>query len=62
MSADTIDRYISYRLIPPSYVAYEKLTISQRDLTNFDETVIYSNKLISSEPDGQCINCHAYKN
>ena len=62
VSADTIDRYISYRLIPPSYVAYEKLTISQRDLTNFDETVIYSNKLISSEPDGQCINCHAYKN
>ena len=62
VSADTIDRYISYRLIPPSYVAYEKLTISQRDLTNFDETVIYNNKLVSSEPDGQCINCHAYKN
>ena len=62
VSADSIDRYISYRLIPPSYVAYEKLTISQRDLTSFDETVIYNNKLVSSEPDGQCINCHAYKN
>ena len=62
VSADTVDRYISYRLIPPSYVAYEKLTISQRDLTTFDETVIYNNKLVSSEPDGQCINCHAYKN
>ena len=62
VSADTIDRYISYRLIPPSYVAYEKLTISQRDLTSFDESVIYNNKLVSSEPDGQCINCHAYKN
>ena len=62
VSSDTIDRYISYRLIPPSYVAYEKLTISQRDLTSFDETVIYNNKLVSSEPDGQCINCHAYKN
>ncbi|MBO5864482.1 MAG: PD40 domain-containing protein [Bacteroidaceae bacterium] len=62
VSGDSIDRYISYRLIPPSYVAYEKLTISQRDLTNFDETVIYCNKFVSSEPDGQCINCHAYKN
>lgn len=62
VSADSIDRYISYRLIPPSYVAYEKLTISQRDLSNFDETVIYNNKFVSSEPDGQCINCHAYKN
>ena len=62
VSADSIDSYISYRLIPPSYVAYEKLTISQRNLSNFDETVIYNNKFVSSEPDGQCINCHAYKN
>ena len=62
VSGDSIDRYISYRLIPPSYVAYEKLTISQRDLTNFEETVVYNNKFVSSEPDGQCINCHAYKN
>ena len=62
VSADSIDPYISYRLIPPSYVAYEKLTISQRDLSNYDETVIYNNKFVSSEPDGQCINCHAYKN
>ncbi len=62
VSGDYVDRYISYRLIPPSYVAYEKLTISQRDLTSYDETVIYNNKLVSSEPDGQCINCHAYKN
>jgi hypothetical protein len=62
VSADSIDPYISYRLIPPSYVAYEKLTISQRNLSNFDETVIYNNKFVSSEPDGQCINCHAFKN
>ena len=48
VSPDSIDRYISYRLIPPSYVAYEKLTISQRDLTNYDETVIYNNKLVFS--------------
>ena len=59
---DPIDPYISYRLIPPSYVAYEKLTINQRNLTNFDEKVIYSNMLVSTEENGQCINCHSYQN
>ena len=62
VSSDSIDAYISYRLIPPSYVAYENLSICQRNLSTFDEDVIYSNFLITSEPDGQCINCHAYKN
>ncbi len=62
VSPDSIDRYISYRLIPPSYVAYEKLAICQRDVTTYDENVIYSNLLVSAEPTGQCINCHAYKN
>ncbi len=62
VSSDSIDRYISYRLIPPSYVAYEKLSICQRDLTTYQEDVVYSNMLVTAEPEGQCINCHAYKN
>ena len=62
VSADSIDSYISYRLIPPSYVAYENLSICQRNLSNYDEEVIYSNTLVPTEPEGQCINCHAYKN
>lgn len=62
VSEDEIDPYISYRLIPPSYVAYEKLTINQRNLANYDEDVVYSNTLIDAEPKGQCINCHSYKN
>ena len=61
VSADEIDPYISYRLIPPSYVAYEKLSICQRELSSYEEDVIYNNMLASAEPDGQCINCHAYK-
>lgn len=60
--AEEIDGYISYRLIQPSYVAYEKLTISQRNITNYDETVIYDNMSVSTEKDGQCINCHSYQN
>ena len=62
VSSDSIDPYISYRLIPPSYVAYENLSICQRALSSYDESVVYHNMLGGSEPNGQCINCHAYKN
>ena len=61
VSPDSIDPYISYRLIPPSYVTYEDLTINQRCLENYDESVIYNNMLCSDGGDGQCINCHNYQ-
>ncbi len=61
VSADSIDPYISYRVIAPSYVSYEELTISQRCLENYDESVIYDNVLCSFEAKGQCINCHNYQ-
>ena len=61
VSPDTIDPYISYRLIAPSFVSYEALTINQRCLENYDESVIYDNMLCSFERDGQCINCHHYQ-
>ncbi len=62
IAPDEIDNYISYRLIEPSYVTYEVMTISQRNLTNFKETVIYNNALLSDGDDGQCANCHSYQN
>lgn len=58
VSNDSIDPYISYRLISPSYVTYEDLTINQRCLENFDESLIYGNMINSDEENGQCINCH----
>ena len=61
VSPDSIDSWLSYRLISPSYVAFEDLTINQRCLENYDEGVIYNNMLCSSEKDGQCINCHSYQ-
>ena len=61
VSPDSIDSYLSYRLILPSYVSYESLTINQRCLENYDESVIYDNMLCSFEKDGQCINCHHYQ-
>lgn len=62
VAEDSIDEYISYRAIQPSYVAYEKLSINQRNLTNFDVREIYNNMSVSNEEVGQCINCHSYKN
>lgn len=61
--AEDIDPYISYRLIPPSYISFERLSLNQRNLTSFNEKLIYSNNLVQKDDDqGQCINCHNYRN
>ena len=61
VSPDSIDPYISYRLISPSYVTYEELTINQRCLENYEESVVFDNMLCSEGTQGQCINCHNYQ-
>ena len=61
VSSDSIDPYISYRLISPSYITYEELTINQRCLENYDESVIYDNMLCTDSEKGQCINCHNFQ-
>ena len=59
---DEIDPYISYRLIPPSYVAYNHMMLAERNLTTYDETVFYDNQAITTKQAGQCVNCHSYQN
>ena len=59
--ADSIDPYISYRLIEPSYISFETMAICQRNLENFDEHEIYNSQALSAEDEGQCINCHSYQ-
>jgi hypothetical protein len=54
ITAETIDPYLSYRLIEPGYEVWNKISIRQRNITNFDEKIIADNNLI----DGSCINCH----
>ena len=56
--ADSIDPYITYRLIRPSYVTYEELSLVERHTESFDERVFYSNMPLSKEDNGQCVNCH----
>lgn len=61
VSKDSIDPWLSYRLISPSYVAYEELTLNQRCLENYEERVMVDNMLCSTETEGQCVNCHSYQ-
>ena len=60
--SDDIDPYISYRIIPVAVESYEKLSIRQRNLTNYKEKVIFANTMIQNNVDQTCINCHHYQN
>ena len=62
VAEEDIDPYISYRVLPPTFVGFEELILKQRNLTNFEETTIYNNHQITEGNEGQCINCHSYQN
>lgn len=62
VAEEEIDSHISYRLIEPSYVQYAAITLNQRDLTSFDESVIHNNAAPADERRGQCMNCHVPRN
>ena len=60
--ADEIDPYLTYRVIPPLFESYQRLSINQRNITNFKEKVVYANSMASKGSQTQCINCHSFKN
>lgn len=62
VAEEPMDAYVSYRLIEPSYVAYENIDIMQREVSTFEESVILSNRSEQRGGDGRCINCHSYQN
>ena len=63
VAKEPIDEYVSYRLIEPSYVAWNFMEIAQRNLTSFEETQIFNNEITCNDKEkGQCINCHSYQN
>lgn len=55
VSADPIDRYLTYRLIPPSYGAFDTMGIYERDLYTSEERALYETRQTTR---GQCVNCH----
>lgn len=62
VAEEPIDTHLSYRLIEPSFVQYSGMTINMRDLTSFDEEIVYSTPTPCDERRGQCINCHVPRN
>ena len=61
VAEEEIDPYLSYRLIEPGYELYRQLGLYQRNLTNFDETVIYENNRSFEDNENHCNNCHNYQ-
>jgi hypothetical protein len=53
---EDIDRYLAYRKIYPAYSAWGRMGIYQRDLYNYDESVVLDNDYF----DGGCLNCHSF--
>ncbi len=62
VAEEPIDGFLAYRLIEPGYELYRQLGLYQRNLTNFDEAVIYENNRTFTDKDNHCINCHNFQN
>lgn len=55
VSCDEIDPWIMYRLLPPGYEGWNRMSICQRNLNTFEERVLMDNTMNGKG----CINCHA---
>lgn len=56
VSEDAVDGYLTYRLIEPSFQMWHEVSIMERCIENFDETVICDYK----HTDNACMNCHTH--
>ncbi len=56
VSPDSVDGWVAYRLIEPSYEGWRQMGIYQRDLSSFEEKVLVDN----SVNDMGCVNCHSF--
>jgi len=56
IAREEIDGYLVYRLIGPIYELWGKIGIYQRNLHNYDESVVLSNKSFGND----CVNCHTF--
>ena len=56
VSSDGMDGYLTYRLIEPSYQMFNEVSIMERCVENFKETVICDYR----HTDNSCMNCHIH--
>lgn len=62
IAQEPVDRYVSFRLIEPTYGMSGEIRLVQRDLSSFKEKEIYSNMMSYDRTMGQCVNCHSFQN
>ena len=55
---EEIDSHILYRRLKPNYNWYHSVGVFQRNLENFDESVVIHGKSIGNS----CVNCHTFIN
>ncbi len=56
VSNDSIDPYLTYRLIEPDYEIFNNLELRERCVENFDERAFVSHLSVGN----RCMNCHTY--
>ena len=56
VSSDSIDSYLTYRMIEPDYEVYSRLRIVERCVENFWERSICDYESVGN----RCMNCHTY--
>ena len=52
--SDSIDRYLSYRLIEPAYEIWNRIQIEERDMESFSTKLLGDNRSAGHS----CMNCH----
>ena len=58
IASDDIDAFLVYRRIHPAHSSWGKMGICQRNLHNFDESLVLDNGYFK----GGCVNCHTFCN
>jgi hypothetical protein len=56
IAKEEIDSHVAYRLINLGYVLWREMGIYQRNLENFDESAIFTNRATKQN----CMNCHSF--
>ena len=56
IAKENIDSHVAYRLINPGYVLWWEMGIYQRNIENFDESPIFTNRGTKQN----CMNCHSF--
>ncbi|MDD5733597.1 MAG: hypothetical protein PHT64_07370, partial [Bacteroidales bacterium] len=58
VTRDSIDPFLSYRLIEPGYEVWKTIQLAERHSESFRERIIADNQLTGNN----CMNCHTYGN